>query len=70
MKQLQMQVQPTPPLTRKEEGAGGIEEAEVGRAQIALILPDPPPPVEVDGKRRMDFLAKSKSQSSMGRKAT
>ena len=42
----------------------------MGRAQIALILPDPPPPVEVDGKRRMDFLAKSKSQSSVERKAT
>ena len=52
------------------EGAGGTVVAEVGRAQIALILPSPPPPVEVDGKRRMDFLAKSKSQSSVEKKAT
>ena len=65
-----MQVQPIPPLIRKEEGAGGTEVAEVERAQIALILPSPPPPVEVDGKRRMDFLAKSKSQSLVGKRAT
>ena len=70
MKQLQMQVQPTPPLATKEEGAVGTEVAKVVRGQIALILPSPAPPVEVDGKRRMDFLAKSKSQSSVGNQAT
>ena len=70
MKQLRMQVQPTPPLARKEEGAGGTEVTEVERAQIALILPSPPPPVEVDGKRRMDFLAKSKIPEFGGKKAT
>ena len=61
MKQLQMQVQWTPPLRRKGEGAGEAEVAEVEKARIALIPPSPPPPAEVEGKRKMDFLAKSKS---------
>ena len=59
-----------PPLIRKGEGAGGTEVAKVVRAQIALILPSPPPPAEVDGKRKMDFLAKSKFQSLTGKRAT
>ena len=33
------------------------------KAQIALTLPDPLLLMEVDGKRKMDFLAKSRSQS-------
>ena len=70
MKQLQMQVQLTPPLVRKGEGAGETEEAEVVKARIALIPPSPPPPAKVDEKRKMDFLAKSKSQSLVGKRAT
>ena len=70
MKQLQMQVQWTPPLIRKGEGAEEAEVAEVVKAQIALILPSPPLPVEAKGKRKMDFLAKSKSQSFVGKRAT
>ena len=70
MKQLWMQVQLTPPLARKGEGAGEAEVPEAVKAQIALIPPSPPPPVEVDGKRRMGFLAKSRSQSLVGKRAT
>ena len=65
-----MQVQWTPPLIRKGEGAGETKVAGVVKAQIALILPSPPPPAEVEGKRKIDFLAKSKSQSLVGRRAT
>ena len=65
-----MQVQSTPSLIRKGEGAGGTGVAEVVRAWIALIPPSPPPPAEVDRKRKMDFLAKSKSQSLVGKRAT
>ena len=70
MKQLQMQVQLTPPLIRKGEGAGETKVAEVVKAQIALIPSSPPPPVEVDEKRKIDFLAKSKSQSLVEKRAT
>ena len=70
MKQLQMQAQWTPPLVRKGEGAGETEVAEVVKAWIALIPPSPPPLAEAEGKRRMDFPAKSKSQSLVGKRAT
>ena len=43
--------------------------AEVVRARIALTLPDPLPLAEVEGKRRMDFLAKSKFQSLVEKRA-
>ena len=59
----------TPPLTRKGEGAGATEVAEVVKAQIALTPPDPLLLVEVEGKRKMDFLVKPKSQSLVGKKA-
>ena len=35
----------------------------------ALTPPDPPLLVEVEGKRKMDFLAKSRSQSLVGKRA-
>ena len=38
------------------------------RARIALTLPDPLLLAEVEGKRRMDFLAKSRSQSLVEKK--
>ena len=52
-----------PPLVRKGEGAGATEVVEVVKAQIALTPPDPLRLAEVEGKRKMDFLAKSRSQS-------
>ena len=39
------------------------------KARIALTLPDPLPLEEVEEKRKMDFLAKSKSQSLVGKRA-
>ena len=39
------------------------------KAQIAHTLPDPLLLVEVEEKRKMDFLAKSKSQSLVGKRA-
>ena len=39
------------------------------KAQIVPILPDPLLLVEGEGKRMMDFLAKSKSQSLVGKRA-
>ena len=39
------------------------------RAQIAPTLPDPLLLVEGEEKKRMDFLAKSKSQSLVGKRA-
>ena len=38
------------------------------KARIALTPPDPLLLVEVEGKRKMDFLAKSKSQSLVGKR--
>ena len=40
------------------------------KAQIALTPLDPLLLVGVEGKRKMDFLAKSRSQSSVEKKAT
>ena len=58
-----------PPLVGKGKGTGETEVAEVVRARIALTLPDPLPLVGVEGKRRMDSLAKSRSQSLVEKKA-
>ena len=59
-----------PPLVGKGEGTGATKVAGVVKAQIALTLPDPLLLVEVEGKRKMDFLAKSRSQSLVGKRAT
>ena len=40
------------------------------KAQIVLTPPDPLLLVEVEGKRKMDFLAKSRSRSSVEKKVT
>ena len=39
------------------------------KARMVPIPPDPLLPVEGEGKRRMDFLAKSKFQSLVGKRA-
>ena len=64
----QMKVWWIPPPAGKEKGAAGAEEAEVERAQTALTPSDPPPLAEAEGRRKMGFLAKSKSQSLVGRR--
>ena len=63
-----MEVWWTPPPAGKEKGAAGAEEAEAERAQTALTPSDPPPLAEAEGRRRMGFLAKSRSQSLVGRR--
>ena len=65
-----MQVQPTPLLVEGREGAGGAEVAEGVKAQIALTPPSPSPLTEVDEKRKMDSLVKSRYRSLVGRRAT
>ena len=49
--------------------AGETEVAKAVKAWIALILPSPPRPAELEGKRKMGFLAKSRSQSLVEKKA-
>ena len=65
-----MQAQLTCLLIERREGAKEVEVAEVVKAQIALTSPSPPPLTEVDGKRKMDSLAKSRYRSLVGRRAT
>ena len=64
----QMEVWWTPPPAGKEKGAAEAEEAEAERAQTALTPSDPLPLAKAEGRRRMGFLAKSRSQSLVGRR--
>ena len=70
MMQLQREAWWTPHLTRKGEGAEVTGVVEVVKTQMVPIPPDPLLLVEGEGKRRMDFLAKSRFQSLVGRRAT
>ena len=63
-----MEVWWTPPPTGKGKEATGAEEAKVERAQTALTLSDPLPLGEAEGRRKMGFLAKSRSQSLVGKR--
>ena len=63
-----MEVWWTPPPAGKGKEAAGAEEAEVERAQTALTPLDPLPLGEAEGRRKMGFLAKSKSQSLVGKR--
>ena len=45
------------------------EVVKAVKAWIALIPPSPPLPAELEGKQKMGFLAKSRSQSSVEKKA-
>ena len=65
-----MEVPPNSPLTRRGEGVEVAKAVGVARAMGVLATPtDLLPPME-EGKRKMDFLAKSISPSLMVRKAT
>ena len=64
----QMEVWWTPPPAGKGKETAGAEEAEVERAQTALTLSDPLPEAEAEGRRKMGFLAKSRSQSLVGKR--
>ena len=67
--QLLMQVLQTPHLIRKGEGAAAAEVAEVVTALMVLVPPAPLILAKGGGRRRMDFLVKSKFQSLGGRRA-
>ena len=54
---------------RKGRRSRATEITKVVKAWIALTPPDPLLLEEVEGKRKMDFLAKSKSQSLVGKRA-
>ena len=62
-----MEVWWTPPPAGKGKEAAVAEEVEVERAQTALTPSDPLPLGEAEG-RKMGFLAKSKSQSLVGKR--
>ena len=58
------------PLTERGEGVEVVKAAAVARAMGALVTPtDLLPPME-EGKRKMDFLAKSRSPSLVVRRVT
>ena len=68
MMQLQRWTWWVPPLARKGEGAEVTGVAEVVKVQMVPIPPDPLLLVKGEGKRRMDFLAKSRFQSLEGKR--
>ena len=58
------------PLTKRGEGVEVAKAAGVAKAMGVLVTPtDLLPPME-EGKRKMDFLAKSISPSSVVRRVT
>ena len=69
MMRLQMWAWSTLHLGKKGEGAGVTEVAEVATAQMDLTPLGPLLLVEGEGRRRMGFLVKSKSQSLVERRA-
>ena len=58
------------PSSRRKEGKEAVvaEVAEVVKAQTALTPSNPLPLGEAEGRRKMGFLAKSKSQSLVGKR--
>ena len=57
-----------PSSRKKGRRSRATEVAEVVKARIALTPPDPLLLAEVEEKRKMDFLAKSRSQSLVGKR--
>ena len=65
-----MEVLLTSPLTKRGEGVEVVKAAGVAKVRGVLVTPTGLlPPVE-EGRRKMDFLAKSIFRSSVARKAT
>ena len=65
-----MEVLPTSPLTKRGKGVEVVMAAGVAKVRGVLATPTCLlPPVE-EGRRKMDFLAKSIFWSSVARKAT
>ena len=65
-----MEVLPTSPLTKGGEGVEVIKAAGVAKVMGVLVTPTGLLPPMEEGRRKMDFLAKSISPSLAGRKAT
>ena len=65
-----MEVLPTSPLTKRGEGVEVVKAAGVAKATEALVTPTGLLPPMEEGRRKMDFLAKSISPSLAERKAT
>ena len=65
-----MEVLLNSPLTKRGEGVEVVKAAGVAKAMGVLVTPTGPLPPMEEGKRKMDFLAKSISPSSVERKAT
>ena len=65
-----MEVLPNSPLTKRGEGVEVVKAAGVAKAMGVLVTPTGLLPPMEEGKRKMDFLAKSISPSLVERKAT
>ena len=65
-----MEVLPNSPLTRRGEGVEVAKAVEVAKVMGVLATPTGLLPPMEEGKRKMDFLAKSISPSLVERKAT
>ena len=65
-----MEVLPISPLTKKGKEAEVVEAAGVAKAMGVLVTPTGLLPPLEEGRRKMDFLAKSISLNLAGRKAT
>ena len=65
-----MEVLPTSPLTKGGKGVEVIKAAGVAKAMGVLVTPTGLLPPMEEGRRKMDFLAKSISLSFAGRKVT
>ena len=65
-----MEVLLTSPLTKKGKGVEVVKAARVAKVMGMLVTPTSLLPQREEGKRKMDFLAKSISPSLVERKAT
>ena len=65
-----MEVLMTSPLTKRGKGVEVVKEAGVAKAMGVLVTPTSLLPPMEEGRRKMDFLAKSISPSLAERKAT
>ena len=65
-----MEVLPNSPLTKRGEGVEVVKAAGVAKVMGVLVTPTGLLPPTEEGKRKMDFLAKSISPSLVERKGT
>ena len=65
-----MEVLPNSPLTKRGKGVEVVKAVEVAKVMGVLVTPTGLLPPMEEEKRKMDFLAKSISLSSVERKAT